>query len=200
MQRGVAVQRPDQKRSEDGLAKYLGDLRGWQDAADFATVLTKLDHLGVQSMNPPLQVHHGLTNWGRRKIGLKKGPNDGGIAGGLLSHADAEGAEELRHRLVGLARRLDGCFQFAELHLAERQKNVVLAREIIEKGPFAHVGSLGDVLDSGFQESLLSEKLECGAEKPFTDFGAAALAAIRSRLWYRRPGGRERFGTRRHNR
>src|SRR5207253_8809075 len=83
MQRGVAVQRPDQKRSEDGLAKYLGDLRGWQVAADFATVLTKLDHLGVQSMNPPLQVHHGLTNWGRRKIGLKKGPNDGGIAGGL---------------------------------------------------------------------------------------------------------------------
>src|SRR5437762_12782238 len=51
MQRGVAVQRPDQKRSEDGLAKYLGDLRGWQVAADFATVLTKLDHLGVQSMN-----------------------------------------------------------------------------------------------------------------------------------------------------
>ena len=120
MQRGVAVQRPDQKRSEDGLAKYLGDLRGWQVAADFATVLTKLDHLGVQSMNPPLQVHHGLTNWGRRKIGLKKGPNDGGIAGGLLSHADAEGAEELRHRFVGLARRLDGCFQFAELHLAGR--------------------------------------------------------------------------------
>jgi hypothetical protein len=55
---------------------------------------------------------------------------------------------------------------------------VVLAGEIIEKGAFTDVGSFGDVLDGGFDESLLSEKLEGGTEKPFAKLGAAALPTI----------------------
>src|SRR6266404_6457919 len=116
-------------------------------------------------MDASLQVHHGLANRGRRKIGLQKRADDGGVARGLLRHADAKGAEELRHRLVRLAGHLDGRFQFAELHFPERQKDVVLARKIIEKSALAYVSSFGDVLDSSFKESLLGEKVERGAKK-----------------------------------
>src|SRR5437667_519336 len=174
----------------------IGDLRGWQVVADFAAVLAELNHLGMQGMDPSLQVHHGFANRSRRKVSLKKRANDCRIAGGLLGHADAQGAEELRHRFVYLASHLDGCFQFAELHLPKRQKNVVLARKIIEKGTFAYVSSFGDVLDGGFQESFLGEKIERGAEKAFADFRAAALAAIRGRPWRRSGDGRRRLGAR----
>ena len=92
MQGRVAVKRPDQKRAENGLAKYMGNLRGRQVVADFASVLTKLNHLSMQSMDASLQVHHGLANRSRRKIGLQKRANDGGVARGLLGHADAQGA------------------------------------------------------------------------------------------------------------
>ena len=61
---------------------------------------------------------------------------------------------------------------------------MVLAREIIEKGAFADVSSLGDVFDSRLGKPLLGEKIEGGAEKSLADVGAAALAAV---------GGRERF-------
>jgi hypothetical protein len=64
------------------------------------------------------------------------------------------------------------------LHFPESQQDVVLAGEIIEKGAFTHVGSFGNVLDSRFDESLLSEKLERGTEKPFAKLGAAALPTI----------------------
>src|SRR5207302_11234825 len=97
MQARVAVKRPDQKRAEYGLAKYMSDLRGRQVVADFAAILAKLNHLSMQGMDASLQVHHRLANRSRRKIGLQKRANDGGVARGLLRHADAEGAEELRH-------------------------------------------------------------------------------------------------------
>src|SRR5438876_840021 len=80
----------------------------------------------------------------------------------------------------------------------KRQKDVVLAWEIIEKGAFAHVSSLGDVLDGGFQEPFLGEKIERGAEKAFADFRAATLAAIRGRPWRRSGDGRRRLGARNH--
>ncbi len=104
------------------------------------------------------------SNRSRRKISLKKRTNDGGVACRLLGHADTEGAEELRHRLVCLASHLDGRFQFAELHLSERQENVVLARKIIEECAFANVSSLSDVFHGGFKESFLGEEIERGAE------------------------------------
>src|SRR5260370_2349007 len=78
MQSRVAVKRPDQKRAENSLAKNVGDLRGRKVVADFAAVLTELNHLGMQGMDAPLQVHHGLTDWSRWKIGLKKRADDGG--------------------------------------------------------------------------------------------------------------------------
>src|SRR5437667_11326445 len=132
----------------------MSDLRGWQVVADFVAVLAELNHLSMQGVDPSLQVHHGLANRSRRKVSLKKRANDCRIAGGLLGHADAEGAEELRHGLVCLACHLDGCFQFAELHFSECQKDVILAREIIEKCAFAYVSRFGDVLDSSFKESF----------------------------------------------
>src|SRR5438105_3243794 len=167
----------------------MSDLRSRQVAADFPSILTKLNHLSMQRMDASLQVHHGLANRSRRKICLQKRANDCRISGGLLRHADAQGAEELRHGLVCLACHLDGCFQFAELHFSERQKDVVLAWEIIKKCAFAYISSLGDVLDGGFQESFLGEKFERGAEKALADLRAAALPAIRSRLFSRSSDG-----------
>ena len=56
---------------------------------------------------------------------------------------------------------------------------MVLAREIIEKGAFADVSSLSDVLNSRFGKSPLGEKIESGAEEALADFGGVALAAVR---------------------
>jgi len=72
--------------------------------------------------------------------------------------------KKFRHRLACSAGRLDGRFQLAELHFPESQKDVVLAREIIEKGAFANVGGFSDVLDSGFHEPFLREEFQGGVE------------------------------------
>jgi hypothetical protein len=42
---------------------------------------------------------------------------------------------------------------------------MILAREVIEKGAFADVSRLGDVLNSRFDESLLGEEVQCRAEE-----------------------------------
>src|SRR2546427_6235573 len=178
MQGRVAIKRPDQKGAENGLTKNVGDLRGRKVAADFAAVLAELNHQGMEAMHPFLQIHHGLANRSRRKIGLKKRPDDGGVASRLLGHANAERTKELRHRLVCFAGHLDGCLQLAELHFHESQQDMVFAWEIIEKGALTDVGSLSDVFDSSFSETLLGEKIEGSAEQPFTDFRAATLAAV----------------------
>ena len=77
-----------------------------------------------------------------------------------------------------MAGHLDGCLQLAELHFHESQQDMVFAWEIIEKGALTDVGSLSDVFDSSFSETLLGEKIEGSAEQPFTDFRAATLAAV----------------------
>src|SRR5712692_296807 len=199
MQGRVAIKRPNQKGAENGLAKNVGDLRGRKVVADFAPILTELNHLGVEAMHPFLQIHHGLANRSRRKIGLKKRANNGGVASGLLGHADAERAKELRHRLARLAGHLDGGLQLAELHFHECQQDVVFAWEIIEKGALTDVSSLGNVLDSRLSKTFLGEKIERGAEQSFANFGAATLSAIRRRMRRRRIGGWERLGTRSHS-
>src|SRR6266851_773744 len=157
MQGRIAIKRPDQKSAENGLAKNVSDLRSRKVITDFAAILAELNHLGVQAMHPFLQTHHGLANWSRRKIGLKKRADDGRVASRLLGHADAQRTEELWHRLVYLAGRLDGCFQLPELHFHEGQQDVVFAREIVEKGAFTDVGNLGNVLDSCLGKSFLGE-------------------------------------------
>src|SRR5712692_805021 len=198
MQGRVAIKRPNEKGAENGLAKNVRDLRGRKVAADFAAVLAALNHLSVEAMHLFLQIHHGLANRSRREIGLKKRANDGGVTSRLLGHADAERTEELRHRLVCLAGHLDGRFQLAELHFHESQQNVVFAWEIIEKGTFTDVSSLGNVLDSRLSKSFFGEKIERAAEQSFANFGAAALSAIRRRTRRCRINGWERLGTRRH--
>src|SRR5882762_1810234 len=181
VQSGVAVKGPDQQRAENGLAKNIGDLRSRKVVADFAAVMTELNHLAVEGMDEFLQVHHGRTNRSREKIGLEKRADDGGVACGLLRHAHTERTEEVRHGLARAASHLDSGFQLAELHFSEGQEDVVLAREIIEKGAFADVSSLSDVLNSRFGKSPLGEKIESGAEKSLADVGAAALATVGGR-------------------
>src|SRR6266849_2758896 len=61
MQGRVAIKRPDQKGAENGLAKNVGDLRGRKVIADFAPILTELNHLGLEGMDALLQLYHGLT-------------------------------------------------------------------------------------------------------------------------------------------
>src|SRR5260370_9408139 len=121
MEGRVTVERPNQKSAENCLAKNVSDLRSRKVITDFAAILAELNHLGVQAMHPFLQIHHGLANRSRRKIGLKKRSDYGRVASRLLGHADAQRTEELWHRLVYLAGRLDGCFQLPELHLHEGQ-------------------------------------------------------------------------------
>src|SRR5713226_261859 len=164
MQGGVAIKRPDQKGAENGLAKNVSNLCGRKVIADFAPILTELNHLGLEAMHPFLKVHHGLANGSRREIGLKKRADDGGVASRLLRHADAERTEELRHRLVCLAGHLDRRLQLAELHFDESQQDVVFAWEIVEKGAFTDVSSLSNVFDSSFSKSFFGEKTERGAE------------------------------------
>src|SRR5438552_16248386 len=108
----------------------MSDLRSRQVAADFPSILTKLNHLSMQGVDASLQVHHGLANRSRRKICLQKRANNGGVARGFPGHANDEGAEELGHRRFCLASCSNRCFQFAELQLPEGRNDVDLAREI----------------------------------------------------------------------
>ena len=82
------------------------------------------------------------------------------------------------YRLVLPARFIGGRTQLAELHFAKSEEDVVLAGEIIEKGAFADVGGIGDVFDGGFGKTFPGKEIESGAEEAFTEFSAAALAAI----------------------
>src|SRR5258706_9102256 len=133
MQGRIAIKRPDQKSAENGLAKNVSDLRSRKVTADFAAILTELNHLGMQAMHPFLQIHHGLANRSRRKIGLKNRADNGRVASRLLGHADAERTEELWHRLVCLPGCLRGCFQLPKLYFHRGQQDVVFAREVVEK-------------------------------------------------------------------
>jgi hypothetical protein len=80
--------------------------------------------------------------------------------------------------LVGPVRVFHGRPELFELHLSEGEENVVFAGEIIEKGAFADVSGIGDVFDGGFGKTLLGKESESGAEEAFTEFSAAALAAV----------------------
>src|SRR5260370_21067175 len=148
MQRRVAIKRPDQKSAENGLAENVSDFRSRKVITDFAAILAELNHLGMQAMHPFLQIHHGLANRSRRKIGLKKRSDYGRVASRLLGHADAERTEELWHRLVCLTRRLDGCFQLPQLHLHEVQEDLVLPRGGGGKAALTYLLGPGTVLGS----------------------------------------------------
>ena len=93
------------------------------------------------------------------------------------------------------ARFFDDASSFAELHFAESQQDVVLAREVVEEGAFADVGGFGDVFDRGFAKPFSAKRVESGAEQAFAKFRASALRGG-NRRWQVGAGaaGRERVG------
>src|SRR5207245_5401806 len=106
---------------------------------------------------------------------------DRGVPRWLFGHAAAERTEEDRHGFVGLARAFHGGLQFSDLHLSKGEKDVIFAREIVEKGAFANVGSFGDVLYGGFGKAFLGEDVQSSTKEPFANFGAAALTPVGER-------------------
>jgi len=176
MKSGVAVKRPDQEGAENGLTENVRDVRGGKVVANFAAMLAQLNHLGVQGVHAILHFDHGFADGRGGEIGLQQRADDGGIAGGLLGHAHAQGTEELLHGLIGVTSGVDGVLQFGELHFAEGEEDVVFAGEIIEEGAFADVSGFGDVANGGFGEAFFGKELESGAEEAFTDVGATTLA------------------------
>src|SRR5256885_16903534 len=88
----------------------MSDLRSRQVAADFPSILTKLNHLSMQGVDASLQVHHGLANRSRRKICLQKRANNGGGARGVLGHAKAEGGGGVGARVAFFGGGGERCF------------------------------------------------------------------------------------------
>src|SRR5438046_9356746 len=62
VQRGVPVERPNQKRAENGLPKDVRNLFGGEIVANRTLFLAEPDHLGVQSLHTFLQIEHGLPH------------------------------------------------------------------------------------------------------------------------------------------
>src|SRR5712691_5638020 len=79
MQGSVTMERPEQERAEDRLAKNVSDLRGGEVVADFAAFLPELNHLGMEGMDALLHLKHGFAHRSRREIGPQKGPDDLGV-------------------------------------------------------------------------------------------------------------------------
>src|SRR6266571_2895398 len=50
MQGGITMERPNQERAKDRLAKNVSDLRGGEVVADFAAFLPEVNHLGMKGM------------------------------------------------------------------------------------------------------------------------------------------------------
>src|SRR5215469_12997684 len=105
MQSAVAMKAPHQESAENGLAEDLGEFGRGKIIANVAALLAQLNHLRVESENTLLHFEHGFAN-GRRagEETLKQRANNGRITHGLLGHARSEGAEELRHGFIGVAR------------------------------------------------------------------------------------------------
>src|ERR1700739_3494067 len=153
----IAVERPDQESAENGLEENLGDFHCGQIVADFAALLSELNHFGMQRKNALLQIEHGFADRGAGEIGLENRADDGGIARRLLGHELAEGTEKIGHGFAGAASLLDGGLKLVELHFTKGKEDMFLARKIVEEGALAEIGGIGDVLDGGFGEAFLGE-------------------------------------------
>src|SRR5258708_14576806 len=166
MQGSVTMERPEQERAEDRLAKNVSDLGGGEVAADFAAFLPELNHLGMEGMDALLHLKHGFAHRSCREIGPQKGPDDLGVARGLLGHTYAKPAEEFGHGLVGASSSLNGSLQLAQLHLSKSQQDMVFAGEVVAKGALADIGGVGEFFHSGLRDTPLSEAAESGAQRP----------------------------------
>jgi hypothetical protein len=92
----------------------------------------------------------------------------------------AKGTKKRGHRLTGVVRLFYGCLQLGQLQLAESQKDVIFAGEVIEKGAFTNVGGVGDVFDGSLRKTFSRKGFEGGAEQAFADFRATTLAPVSS--------------------
>jgi hypothetical protein len=178
LQGRITVERPDEQGAEYRLAKNQGNFRGREVGADLAASLAQLNHLCVEGQDASLEAKHGLANLGIREKGQEKNANDVRIAHWFLCHERGKRAHELGHGLGCAASFIDGEAELCELHFGKGQEDVVLAGEIVEKGAFAHVGSVGDVFNCGFGKTLFGEQIEGGMENTFAKLNAAALAAV----------------------
>jgi hypothetical protein len=70
-----------------------------------------------------------------------------------------------------------------ELHLTKGEENMVFAGEVIEKGAFAYVGGIGDVLDGSLNKAFPGKEIKGSTEEAFAKFGAMTLAAVGGRGW-----------------
>src|SRR5215471_2434012 len=179
-QSSVPIQRPNQNCAEDRLPKCVGHLFRGKVIADLPLLLAESDQLGVQSLDARVQAKHALAHGSRRKKGLKKCPHNLGIACGFLGHANSQTAQELWHWRVGAARLLDRGLQFAQLHFAKSDQDVILAGEVVEKSAFTDVGRFRNVFDGRLRKALLAKQGKCCAKQAFASLGASTLTPIRS--------------------
>src|SRR5215469_1854439 len=178
MQGGVPVERPNEKRAEDGLPEDVGNLLGGKVIPNLPLFLPEPDELGVQPLHAFLQIKQGLAHGSAREISLKKRTNDFRVARWFLGHADTQGAQELRHGFVAAARLFNSGFKLPELHFAKSQEDMVFAREVIEKSALADIGSFRNVLNRAFREAFLGEHGKRRAEEALADLGTTALAPV----------------------
>src|SRR5271154_5237791 len=177
--RTISVDRPQQQRAENSLAKDVGDFRGRQIAANFAAILSGLHQTRKQSVAALVIFTHDFAHRRSGKGGLQQSANDRRIARRLRGHVKPEGAQERGHGLPTLRHAIHRGLQLGDLHVAKRYEEVVLAREVIEKGAFADVGGLGNVFDGGFREAFQREEIQRSAEERFASSGTAASATTR---------------------
>jgi hypothetical protein len=85
---------------------------------------------------------------------------------------------------------LEGAFHGSSPLAAEFSQDVLLGREVIEKGTLSYVGRFGDVLHGGFQETTFSEEGQRGAEEAIAGFSTMAFAAASARGGFARARGR----------
>src|ERR1700682_2535059 len=122
---------------------------------------------------------HGFPYRTAREVSLKNSAHNGGVSCWLRGHAHAQPTQEGGHGFLCSAGVVDSSLQFAELHICKSDEDMVFGGEIIEESAFADVRGIGDVLYGGFRETFLGEKIEGGAEKTFSSFNAATVAATR---------------------
>src|SRR5258707_492674 len=177
-QSGIAVERPDQERSKNGLPENIGKNLGWQIIANFSALLAEADYFRVDGNDPRLQIHHRFADRRVGKKRLQKNSDDRGIANRLLRHTRAERTQENPRGFILCARFICSGTQLAKLHFGKGEEDVFFAGEIIEESALAEIGGVGDVFDGSFRKAFAREEIECGAEEALAALQGLALAPI----------------------
>src|SRR5260370_5539323 len=164
-QSGIAVERPDQERSKNGLPENIGKNLGWQIIANFSALLAEADYFRVDGYDARLQIHHGFADRRVGKKRLQKNSDDRGIANRLLRHTRAERTQENPRGFILCARFIGSGTQLSKLHFGKGQEDVFFSGGIIEESALAEIGGVGYVFDGSFRKAFSREEIECGAEE-----------------------------------